>query len=717
MKQFAKLLLILLMICVIATEASSIADRITPVLHYKPGELIVRFKDQALASKNITASKSSLLKKFKHFPLHHIKLPLGLTVQDALASYRKDPNVLYAEPNYIVRKAQVPGDTEFSRQWSLPIISAPAAWDVSVGSREKSSVLVAVLDTGIAYYHPDLAANLWINPGEICGDGLDNDGNGIIDDCYGANFGGFTLGDPWDDDTADSHGTHVSGIIGAVGNNELGITGVNWAARIMAVKFLHGPEGMGELADALRGVEYALANGAKIINMSFEVDEDSQSLRDAARAVENAGALMISAAGNTGKNLDIYRVYPASIKSSNNIAVAASSFTDGLPYYSDYGRHTVDIAAPGGSTTGSANAILSTVWLNSGTTLYRTTAGTSMAVPHVTGAAALLWNIYPSLTAVQVKARILNSVDRVPAFTETTISGGRLNLEKALKSQDISTIFDVYPFQLNWNGGTVTVKGVNFGITPSSITLGGIRLPVSSWNDTEISAQIPQNSSNGIIQVNGQGSGFPITVLPTVKLTPSTASGTAPFTAEFNAEVLSGVPIIKYEWDTGDNVFKEYQGITSNFSHTFDAAGAYNVNVRITDSNGNTVTSSATATVSTPSSGGGCFIATAAYGSYLHPKVQILRNFRDKSLLTNRPGRACVRFYYQLSPPVAHLIVKYEFLRVISRWAITPLVLLIQYPFMTLALFILFSICWSVFLSQRTNACSDSAAIPYDSNN
>ncbi len=680
--------------------SQAVAADFSQALHpnYKQGELIVRFKDQTLAATSLSARKSSVLRSYKRLPLHHIKLPDDITVSEALTAYRNDPNVLYAEPNYRVRKLAVPNDLQFGQQWNLPMIAAPAAWDIFVGSRAADAVIVAILDTGIAYTHPDLAQNVWVNPDEICGDGIDNDSNGIVDDCYGANFGGFTPGNPWDDDTSDSHGTHLAGIVGAVGNNSLGTAGINWAARIMAVKFLHGPNGSGDLSDALRSVEYALAKGARIINMSFEVEGDSQSLRDALVAADRAGALVISAAGNLALNLDSHTVYPASIRSANNIAVAAATRTDSLASYSDYGRHTVDLAAPGGVTTGSANAVLSTVWLNNGTTLYRTTAGSSMAPPHIAGAAALIWGRYPALSVYQVRARIMNSVDHGSAFSATTITGGRLNLSKALTVGDLPAIFNVSPWSLPAIGGTIMVDGVNFGAAQGTLTLGSAPLAVTSWSNSAITAIIPPLATSGTLLVNSQGSGFPITVLSsaatTVALTANPASGVTPLFVTFTGTVTAATPITKYEWDLGDGLFREISGSTASTSHTFNTAGTYTVRLRVTDSSGQTSIGTAIVTVTSNSSGGGggggggCFIATAAWGSYLHPKVALLREFRDQYLLSNGPGRLFVRTYYTLSPPIADFIAKHESLRAVTRWMLTPLVLAVETP-LVLPLFLL----------------------------
>ncbi|WP_277057222.1 S8 family serine peptidase [Trichlorobacter lovleyi] len=701
-------LLVLLVLFLSASQAFAVDFKAALTPSYQQGELIVRFKDDTKAGKSLSAAKASTVGSFKRLKVRHIRLPSGTSVDKALEQFRADPNVLYAEPNYRVHKLVLPNDTLYGSQWNLSMISAPAVWDRYTGPSEiTNSIIVAVLDTGVAYIHPELSPNLWTNPGEIPGNGVDDDRNGIIDDYYGANFGGSNPGNPWDDDTADSHGTHLSGIIGAVGNNSAGVAGINWKVRVMAVKFLHGPDGSGVLSDALLGVEYAIAKGAKIINMSFEVDGDSQSLRDAIAAADNAGVLVVSAAGNSAKNLDSSMVCPASIRSANNTAVAASTNNDLAASYSNYGRHTVELAAPGGVGTGNPSAILSTVYLNDGATLYRTTAGTSMAAPHVAGAAALIWNANPTLSAYQVKARILNGVDLVNAFSSTTISGGRLNLNKALSSLELPAVFNVTPYELPISGGSVTISGVNFGALQGTVSLGSKLLTVISWSDTAITAAVPAYATSGPLYVNSNGSGFPVTVAstPEVVLTASPASGVTPLAVSFSAVVTAGATITKYEWDLGDGVYNEISGSTTSASKTYSSAGTYIINLRVTDSTGQTGTGSTTVTVSAPASGGGgggCFIATAAWGSYLHPKVLLLRAFRDHHLLTNAPGRLFVKTYYAVSPPIADFIARHEGLRSFTRWALTPLVWGLEYPVVAVLLLLLAASCvWVLFVSAR----------------
>lgn len=608
----------LLMLLLLLTSSSIVfAADLTTALNtpaYRPGELIIRYKDDAVGLKSLTARKASSVHSFSRIKARQVKLDRQTSVDEALEQFRADPNVLYAEPNYIIRKTNTPNDPRFYEQWNMRQISAPTAWDSYTGPYNPSdSLIVAVLDTGIAYSHPDLQNNLWVNPGEVCGNGIDDDGNGYVDDCYGINLGGNGAnGDPWDDDTKDSHGTHLAGIVGAVGNNGIGVTGVNWNVRIMAVKFLHGPDGEGDLANALKGVEYALSKGAKIINMSFEVSYDSQSLRDAIAAADRAGALIISAAGNDGKNIDNSPVYPASIRTANNISVASSTNTDTLSSFSNYGKQSVYLAAPGGSR--GSGTILGTAWHNDGQTLYSYISGTSIAAPHVTGAAALLWNMNPALSPYQIKARILNGTDPLDSMAGKTVTSGRLNLAKVVSNETagLPAIFNNSQTTAI-SGGTIIIKGTNFGknegfVELSDLATGSVsRLEATYWSDDEIRVAIPHSVAEGIIKVNGQGSGFPVVVTdnPPAPEPPPSKKG-----------------------------------------------------------------------------GGGCFIATAAWGSYLHPKVMVLREFRDQHLLSNGPGRLFVKAYYAASPPVADFIAQHENLRTATRLMLTPVIWAVEAPLM-----------------------------------
>ena len=233
--------------------------------------------------------------------LRQVRLSHGSSIDEALAAYQSDPRVLYAEPNYRVQMIEVPNDPRYSELWGLNNegqtggtpdvdIDAPEAWDVTTGG----STLVAVIDTGVDYTHPDLAANMWVNPGEIPNDGQDNDGNGFVDDVHGYDFANNDS-DPMDDH---GHGTHVAGTIGAVGNNGIGVAGINWNVQLMAVKFLDA-SGNGTTADAVEAINYAAAQGATISNNSWGGYEPfSQAMYDAIAAAGEAGQVFVAGAGN-----------------------------------------------------------------------------------------------------------------------------------------------------------------------------------------------------------------------------------------------------------------------------------------------------------------------------------------------------------------------------------------------------------------------------------
>ena len=316
-------------------------------------------------------------------------------VIDTIASLESHPQVEYVEPNYTIRVSLTPDDTYYSMLWGLHSqsdrdIDAPEMWNHFQGS---NSIMIGVIDTGIDYNHPDLQQNIWTNPGEIPGNGIDDDNNGFIDDVHGYDFVNND-GDPMDDN---GHGTHCAGTIGATGNNSLGVAGVMWNSQMVALKFLNA-QGSGSTANAIRAINYAAMMDIPITNNSWGSSTYSQALKD---AIEASDKLFIAAAGNDADNNDSIGSYPASYNLDNIISVAASNSNDEIAPFSNYGASTVDIFAPGQN-------ILSTVPNNR----YSYKNGTSMAAPHVAGVAGLLLSHSPTTDLMTIKNTILASADQ-----------------------------------------------------------------------------------------------------------------------------------------------------------------------------------------------------------------------------------------------------------------------------------------------------------------
>ncbi len=375
-----------------------------------PGEILIKFRPDARAVDRANARAlvaGSRIKKFR-IGAEHWKVGRGLTAEKAIRRLQRHPRVAYAEPNYIVHADVVPDDPRYGSLWALRNIDAEPAWDISTGSRQ---ILVGVIDTGIDYLHPDLAANIWANPGEIAANGIDDDGNGFIDDVHGWDFVNDD-GDPMDDH---GHGTHVAGTIGAVGNNGVGVAGVNWEVSLAALKFIDAG-GYGATSDAIAAVEYATLIGARITNNSWGGVAFSRALLDAIYAAGAAGGLFVASAGNDGSNNDLYPHYPSSYDAANIISVAATDYKDAKAGFSNYGATTVDLGAPGVN-------ILSTI----PNRLYGSWDGTSMAAPHVSGVAALALSVVPDLPVGALKSLILEQAEPIPSMAGITVTGGRLN--------------------------------------------------------------------------------------------------------------------------------------------------------------------------------------------------------------------------------------------------------------------------------------------------
>lgn len=816
---------------------------------YVPGEVLVKFKDSVdvRTMQDIhTFMKAKKRREFKKHRIHHLKLSKEMSVEEAVRRYREDPNVEYAEPNYIVHMAVIPGDTSFGQLWGLhntgqsggtpdADIDAPEAWDIETGN--SNDIVIAVVDTGVAYNHPDLVNNIWTNPDESVGDansdgfpgiaGVDDDGDGLIDedsdgrepwdagytndlvndddengypdDIYGWDFVDED-GEPLD---LNGHGTHVAGTIAAQGNNGQGITGVMWNARIMSVRFL-GLTGSGSTADAILAIDYASDNGAQVMNNSWGGGGYSQALKE---VIDASSAVMVFAAGNSdpGKNNDSSPFYPASYDSPHIISVAATDDDDNLAGFSNYGATTVDLGAPGVSiystipqytygaptivydslgfesssgplpqqvwdrggtnstweiTTGGkciSNCLedspggnysgdtwayyttpvnsfikgnrymlsfnwrgvlepgdwLDIIYSHNGTSWnwidYRTgtqpdftpysadyTAvaqtfdsfyfgfridsnssdisdgvyiddvkmtrediiidpdgytytnfrGTSMATPHVSGVAGLILADNPNLTNLQVKDLILNNVDPVPDLSCKVLTGGRLNAHKALLNPD--------------------PPNLPSGLSATAVSSSQINL---SWNDNS-------TNENGFMIERKRSIGGTCSLIAIV----------------------------------GQNV-KAYSSTGLSDSTTY----YYRVRAYSNTSGGSAYSNEANATTNAIAGGGGggggdgggggfCFIATAAYGSYLAPEVEVLKEFRDKYLLTNSAGKSFVKLYYRYSPPLADFIRGSGFLRAVSRALLTPVIMLIIYPYASyLIILALFLFAFYVFRLYKKN--------------
>ncbi len=474
--------------------------------------LIVRFDDAvALESAGRIAADlgAALLREIPS--IHGAVIEVNTAGQElraamsaAVATWSVYPGVRYAEADGVVHiDATIPNDARFSELWGMnntgqgggvadADIDAPEAWDIFRGS---NSVVVADIDTGVDYTHPDLAANMWVNPGEIAGNGRDDDGNGWVDDVYGIDAANNDS-DPMDDN---GHGTHTAGTFGAVGNNGVGVVGVNWNVKIMALKFLDS-FGSGQISDAITAIDYMTTMKTRY-GINIVVSNNSwgwgpgyfQAMYDAIKASNDAGIMFVAAAGNSGYDNDMWPSYPSSFNLPGIIAVAATDPSDRLASFSQYGRTSVDLGAPGVN-------ILSTVpaaGLLGSPSRYASLNGTSMATPHVTGAVALGMAYEPGSSLDYIKQLILNTVDVVPDLVNRTVTGGRLNLNRFVSSFNQAPVLNVVD--------TMTLRAVrqedvtNFGtrITTMLQSLGTDPITDPNANAKEGVAVIAASTTQG----------------------------------------------------------------------------------------------------------------------------------------------------------------------------------------------------------------------------
>ena len=318
----------------------------------------------------------------------------------------------------MITASLTPNDPSLPDEWGLDQpsdadIDAKTAWNTTTGS---PSVTVAVIDSGIDLDHPDLAANIWTNPGEIAGNGIDDDGDGYVDDVHGWDF----VDDDNLPDDQYGHGTHVAGTVAAAGNNGIGVVGVAYTSTVMPLRILDA-NGAGYVSDAIRALDFAARHGIRISNNSWGyVGGASQVLSDAIEAAGDAGQLVVVASGNQGADIDQVPDYPAAYDLPNILTVAATDQDDQLALFSNVGAIAVDIAAPG-------DGILSTV--PSG---YGYSSGTSMASPHVAGVAALVLSVHPTWTTAQIRDRILQTARPIASLEGVVATGGMVNAAAAV---------------------------------------------------------------------------------------------------------------------------------------------------------------------------------------------------------------------------------------------------------------------------------------------
>jgi subtilisin family serine protease len=422
--------------------AAALASFASPPAASAAEDVIVRFRSGSEAGERAAARDAAGTELERTLPLAGMQLvdpEPGVSTGQAIERLERSEDVLYAEPDAMRAASRQPSDTYFHLQWGLENtgqavangdgtvdadVDMPAAWDDSTGS---TALTVGVVDSGLDYRHRDLSPNIGRNPGETGGgretNGVDDDSNGLVDDWRGWDW---VQGDN-DPQDPNGHGTKVAGILGARGNDNRGVAGVAWYAKLLPLRVLD-PSGTGRVSDLVAAYRYAAQKRLPVVNASIAGPTFSQAEYDALRAA--SGTLFVVGSGNDSRNNDVTGSYPCNHSLPNVVCVTASDQDDVRPGFASYGRRSVELAAPG---TNILSPVPGDRWS------YMT--GTSAATPHVAGAAALLLARYPGSTPAALRAALLSTVDRKPAFATTTVSGGRLNVDRALATRPSAAAF------------------------------------------------------------------------------------------------------------------------------------------------------------------------------------------------------------------------------------------------------------------------------------
>ena len=570
-----------------------------PAQSYAPGVVLVGYYASPVDSELVDELRNLIT--IRGVNVRAVRVSVGQE-HAALDMLSRDPRVAFAELDYAIHATDVvtPSDPGWISQWGPTKIQAPSAWGVVTGT---SDVAIAVIDSGIQLDHEDLVAKVWINPGEIPGNGIDDDNNGKMDDVHGWHFYHVWIGSDFvsmeDADVRDDygHGTHVSGIAAAATNNGIGIAGIAWGARIMPVKVLD-QYGNGWYSDIAAGIVYAANNGARVINLSLGGSSDSQTLRMAVDYARSRGALVIAATGNTGGSV----LYPAAYEPV--LAVAATDSNDRRASFSSYGPQ-VDLAAPG--------VDIYSTWCHPDTissfclgTYYFAKSGTSMAAPHVSGVAALIWSRWPALASSEVISKLLDTAGDVGDVGPDPYTGwGRVNAYQAVtliepqpdlwvhlvapavvKSGDVLTytvwygnrgggdahdvwITDTLPYGVmaagptNWN-----IEAVNGRTGPFTLTLP-VTVAVSGITLTNV---VDIHPADGNAADSWQAETF-VGAPATASFAASATDVATNAVITFTNTSMGTVPL-NLGWDFGDGMATI---TTTNPTHAYESAGSYTV--------------------------------------------------------------------------------------------------------------------------------------------